>query len=144
MTKEQLATKLDGREYGDEIMPSEEDAAKANGLVVIFGYSDDCTELRGAICDEVSCYGGKELRLHSEGAMDEHEDSCLCGYCGYCKAEEQCVTVYARWDCDGYAWKYEADLPHAAFEIVEDRHTKYCRGIVIDVASLPVLNLARK
>lgn len=49
---------LNGREYGDEITREEEAMAKAHGLVVVFGYSDDNMEFCGAITDEVGCYDG--------------------------------------------------------------------------------------
>jgi len=58
ITAEELAAKLNGREYGEEITDTEEIEAKKSGLVVIFGYSDDSAELRGAINDEIGCNGG--------------------------------------------------------------------------------------
>ena len=36
----------------------EERLAKENGLVVVFGYSDDNIELRGAINNEAGCFDG--------------------------------------------------------------------------------------
>ena len=51
MTKEELAAMLNGREYGKEITKAEEEKAKANGLVVIYGYSDDNVELRRHLVD---------------------------------------------------------------------------------------------
>ena len=41
MTKEELAATLNGREYNHEITKEEEAEARENGLVVIFGASDD-------------------------------------------------------------------------------------------------------
>lgn len=48
MTAKQLAARLDGREYLKEITPEEEREAEANGLVVVYGYSDDNVELAGS------------------------------------------------------------------------------------------------
>lgn len=137
MTKEQLAKNLNGREFGDEIFESEEREAEASGLVVIFGYSDDNTEFRGAISDEVGCYNGATLLLHSRGVLPRHDDCCACDFCGYKAAAEKCAKVEALW-CEepGYSWTYKTEVPHATFEIVEDGE-KYCRGIVIDTVSLP-------
>ena len=45
MTAKQLAERLDGREYLSEITPEEEREAEANGLVAVYGYSDDNVEL---------------------------------------------------------------------------------------------------
>ena len=49
MTAKQLAEKMDGREYMDEITPEEEREAYCNRLVAVFGYSDDCLEFAGYI-----------------------------------------------------------------------------------------------
>lgn len=137
MTKEQLAEKLNGREYGNEISEAEEREAKASGLIVIFGYSDDNAELRGAIRDEVGCYNGATIKLHSRGILADHEERCDCAFCGYESAAKKCASVQALW-CEepGYSWTYKTEAPHATFEIVEDGE-KFCRGIVIDTVSLP-------
>lgn len=137
MTKEQLAKNLNGRESGNEISDAEEREAKASGLIVIFGYSDDNAELRGAIRDEVGCYSGATIKLHSRGILADHEERCDCAFCGYEAAAKKCASVQALW-CEepGYSWTYKTEVPHATFEIVEDGE-KYCRGIVIDTVSLP-------
>lgn len=139
-TKEQLAALLNGREYGNEITSAEESIAKRDGLLVIFGYSDDNAELRGAFHDEFGCYDGGTLYLSRDGLLPPHEDGCECSYCGYEKAAAKSAEVDALWGdgIDGYSWRYETKVPHATFEIMEDGE-KYCRGIVIDVQDLPKL-----
>ena len=52
MTAKELAEKLNGREYGNDITDEEATAAKKAGLLVIYGYSDDNIEFRGIIYDE--------------------------------------------------------------------------------------------
>ena len=146
MTKEQLAKKLTGREYGDEITSTEENQAKACGLVVIFGGSDDLVELRGSIHDELGAYGGETFLIHSQGAMEDcHE--CECDYCGFKAMKAKCAKIEAVWGTpvstvatggDSYSWTYKTGIPHATFEIVEGEE-KFCRGIVIDVKDLPVI-----
>ena len=49
MTSKELAELLNGREYGEETTPEIIKLAKDNGLVIVYGYSDDNTELEGAI-----------------------------------------------------------------------------------------------
>ena len=62
MTKEELAEKLNGMEYRTDIPKELIEQAKENGLVVVYGYSDDLIEFEGAFYDEGSCYkGGKFL-----------------------------------------------------------------------------------
>jgi hypothetical protein len=138
MTKEQLAEKLNGREYSDEITAAEEREAKAAGLVVIFGASDDLCEFCGAINDEVDCYNGGSVKIHAGGVFHPTHD-CDCDFCGYKTIAAKCATIEAVWcETPDISWTYKTTLPHATFEIVEDGE-KYCRGIVISVADLPKL-----
>lgn len=134
MNKEQLAAQLDGREYGNEITDDEEAQAKAAGLVVVFGYSDDNMELRGSIYDELGCYNGGTAYLDKHGLIqsdcDQGED---CPY--FKRAQAGAATINAEWGKDGYSWTYKTDIPHATFEIVEDGE-KFCRGIVFSLADV--------
>jgi hypothetical protein len=138
MTKEQLAEKLNGREYSDEITAAEEAQAKTDGLVVIFGASDDLTEFRGVIHDEIDCHNGGGVKIHAGGILQPHRD-CDCEHCGYKSAAAKCAAIEAVW-CETHdiSWTYKTALPHATFEIMEYGE-KYCRGIVISVADLPKL-----
>lgn len=96
---------LNGREYGNEITPFEEQRAKELGFVVVFGYSDDNTEFRGAYEEEIGCYDGGRVYEDTDKYID------------------------AVW-CDGeYSWTYKTNIPHATFDIYEDGE-KYCKGIV--------------
>ncbi len=131
MTKEQLAQRLNGRQYGDEIAKQEEAQAKEGDLVVVFGTSDDLLEFRGAIHDEVGAWEGTEVCLTSDGllANECHVD------CPYFEKliETTKDKVTAIWSKDGYSWVIESTLPYAPFDILEDGE-KYCRGIVLEMA----------
>ena len=140
MTKKSLAALLNGREYGSEITKEEAAEAKASGLLVIFGYSDDNVELRGRFEDEISCYEGGEIFLHRDGVLNLDES----GDCERCQERmkqkaKKCVSVEMLW-CkeEGYSWTYKTSVPHATFEIVEDGE-KFCRGIVLEAGVLPKL-----
>jgi hypothetical protein len=140
MTKEELAALLNGRGYGSEITPEEEALAKESGLLVIFGASDDLTELRGAVCDEAGAYNGATHRIDAKGFLPEwdsvdHDDEEECR--AYFARDGKGGEVRAKWAEDGYSWVIETDLPHATFDITEDDEA-YCRGIVIAVSDLPV------
>ena len=111
MTLKEFAQMLDGREYRCEITQDEEKLAKELGFVVVFGYSDDNAELRGAIDDEIDCYDG-----------------------GVLKHKDLPSTIYANWcpediDC---AWAYGTSIPHEKFHIY-DHGELYCVGIVCDI-----------
>lgn len=111
MTLKEFAKMLDGREYRHEITKEEEALAKELGFVVVFGYSDDNAELRGAIDDEIGCFDGGVL---------EHDDLPN--------------MIYAMW-CPEYidcSWAYQTSIPHEKFHIYEDGEL-YCVGIVCDI-----------
>ena len=73
MTKEELAARLTGREYRDEITAAEEAEARAAGLVVVFGASDDLMEFEGAIRDEIGCYDGGTAMVDENGLLDRDQ-----------------------------------------------------------------------
>lgn len=111
MTLKEFAKMLDGREYRHEITKEEEAMAKELGFVVVFGYSDDNAELRGAIDDEIDCFDGGKL---------EHKDLP--------------DVIYANW-CDieiKYPWSYKTTIPHESFRIYRDGDY-WCVGIVCDI-----------
>ena len=58
LNKDQFAEMLNGRERGHEITPEEQEIAKENGLVVVYGYSDDAMVFNGAIRGQVDCWQG--------------------------------------------------------------------------------------
>jgi len=140
MNAKELAMLLTGREYGKEIDRTEEHQAKAAGLVVAFGASDDLLELRGAIHDETYPDSGIGARVDAKGvvptfeaAYDDGEDALR----DYFKRENGGAVIRAAWEGEpGYSWIISTDLPHETFEIVEDGEL-YCRGIVFSLADLP-------
>lgn len=126
----EFAQKLNGREYGKEITKEEVKQAKELGFVIVYGYSDDGAEFRGAIGDEVGCYGGKDIYIDKDGIFEE----CECG-CKHAElAREKAKIIKAIWDKE-YCWTYETTIPHAEFEIFEDNE-KFCKGIVFDIKEL--------
>ena len=134
MTKEQLAEQLDGCEIGEEVSKKLGSLAKENGLVVIFGASDDLMEFRGAIDDECGAYDGTIALIDSEGLLPEREqiedDEILERFFIRRKTAK---NVEALWCKEAnYSWTFETDIPHASFDVMEEKE-KYCRGIVIEI-----------
>lgn len=130
MTKEELAARLNGRAIDNEITKAEEAEAKAAGLVVVFGASDDLMEFRGAVSDEFSCYSGGTVYVMDREVVTIEED---CG-CRHERAALASIRKHGRsieavWDENGWPWTYRTAIPHATFEIREDGE-EYCRGIV--------------
>lgn len=127
-----LAMILTGRKIGNEISDNEERDARKKGLVVVFGASDDLMELRGAICDEVSCYDGGEA-LFVDG--DLYQSKCEEEGCPHEeKIQESAQKIEAVWGGD-FTWTYQTEIPHETFEIF-DGEEKYCRGIVFNIKDI--------
>lgn len=135
MTKEELAAKLNGREYRDELTTEEAAEAKAAGLVVVYGYSDDNMEFEGAIRDEIGCYEGGTAYLTSAGILVNDCDDDECPH--FKKLKAKAATIEALWCAieDGPAWTYKTEIPHATFEITEEG-SPFCRGIVFALADV--------
>jgi hypothetical protein len=131
MNAKELSERLTGCEYLKEVSKELEALAKESGLVIVFGASDDLMEFRGAIYDEIDAYNGTTVYLNSNGLL---EDECgrfdsECPYFERLKASAK--TIKAIWG-NNEPWKYETDISHETFEVLEDGET-YCRGIVFSL-----------
>ena len=122
MTAKELAEMLCGRETGNETTPREERNAKDAGLVVVYGYSDDNVEFRGAIDDEIGAY------------EDTNAENCTCPY--FEAAKKAAKTITAIWrDGEGPSRVFSTDIPHETFAIMEDGEP-WCIGIVFSMEDL--------
>jgi hypothetical protein len=65
----QLAEQLNNCEYRSEVSDEIAKIAKEHNLVIVFGYSDDNMEFRGAIYDEIGCWGGGKAFLNEKGII---------------------------------------------------------------------------
>ena len=146
MTPKELAALLHGREYGREITEFEAAQAKAAGLVVVFGYSDDNVELEGAIHDEVAAYDGTTLRMTPLGLLpawsgddDEISEEDAAFYFKRKAAGFQ--TIEVLWSPKGEdgepfaSWAFKTAIPHETFDVMEDGEL-FCRGIVFALADV--------
>jgi hypothetical protein len=138
MTKEKLAELLNGNEYGNEITKEQEQLAKENGLVVVFGGSDCLMELRGAIYEEFGCYEGGEIKFTKEGKQIEEDDmEVLEKY----NVVPPLNTIEAIWDNpyggndECCSFQYKTEIPHSIFRIIEGDDL-YCVGIVFNISDL--------
>lgn len=128
----EFCSSLNRRESGQEITKAEEAIAKENGWVVVFGYSDDVVEFRGAINDEL---GAGDVFITKDGTILEACHECDCAYCGYSEKKKHSVKLKCLWNesgDDGPAWEYSISIPHATFDVMEDGQV-WCRGLVFAV-----------
>ena len=142
MNAKELAEKLTGMEYPVRIPKELVAEAKANGLVIVYGASDDLMEFEGAIYDEVGAWDGKIARVDSHGLVPDYEQIDKDAYDAkdklreYFQRENSGKVIEALWCKEGnYSFTFKTDIPHATWEVVEDGQP-YCRGIVFSLADL--------
>ena len=141
MTPIELAQQLTGREIGNETTGSIEAAARAAGLVIVFGASDDLMELRGAINEEIGAYDGTIATVDHEGLVPDYDEIINSDHRDmkyslreYFRREDKGREIEALWNSEEpYSWTFKTDIPHATFEVIEDGKP-YCRGIVFRLA----------
>lgn len=135
LTAKTLATILNDRQYGSEITDAEQLAAADAGLVVVFGYSDDCVELRGAIDAEVSAYNGTTVRLDGADVLENDCENKDCPH--FERAMAQAPFFRARWCAKdtAAAWTFVVPWPHATFTVFEGVEP-FCVGVVFALSDV--------
>lgn len=137
MTAKEFADGLSGRNYGKEITRLEEQRARELGLVVVYGYSDDNVEFRGAIDSEVGAWNGATIHITPDGVLEDpacdSAENCSCPY--FSAAKKAAKTIEAVWGAGGVSWTFETDIPHETFNIYEDGEL-FCVGIVFSVEDI--------
>jgi hypothetical protein len=137
MNEKEIAAALTGREYPAYIPKEIAQAAKANGLVIVYGQSDDLMEFEGAISDELGANDGTTAYVDAKGLLRDRDsidnDDDLKDHFA---REPHAKPIEALWCKEGdYSWTFKTAIPHETFEIVEDGGP-YCRGIVFALADL--------
>lgn len=138
MNAKELAEALNNTQYPVRIGADLRRKAMDNGLVIIYGASDDLMELDGAIQEELGCYDGCSALFDEKGLLPNREevldDSELEEYFA---RRHNAQSIEALW-CkeDGYSWTYKTGIPHETFEVI-DGEEKDCRGIVFSLSDLP-------
>ena len=129
-----FAEKINGRSIGQELTKQDESFARENGIVVIFGASDDLAEIGGAISDEVSVFDGGVVAFYKGDLLRRECDNDGCPH--EVRMLEKSIIVNALWCAkDKPSWSYETDIPHEKFSVLEDGEP-YCEGIVFHVSDI--------
>ncbi|WP_353175738.1 hypothetical protein [Delftia acidovorans] len=133
---------LHGMEYPLRIPKAITEAARANGIVIVYGASDDLMELEGAIHDEFGCYEGGTAKLDAKGLLqdwdsvkDRGDKDEITDWLAREKAAKSITAIWGPSEPQGASWAYETAIPHATFDVMEDGGI-YCRGLLIRVADL--------
>ncbi len=127
------ATMLDGRDIEDTgynpLTKEEITQAKRDGIVVVYGYSDDNMEFEGAVRDEVGCFNGGTAFVSDNGEISA-------------SYTENSMPITARWyeetdwkRCCCIPWSYETEIPHETFRLFEGEDP-WCIGIVFRIDCL--------
>ena len=135
MNVKEWAERLNGREYGEELEDQNEaKQAKDDGVVIVFGASDDLLAFRGAIDDVVGAWEGVKVKLTpAPGVLNEEANAEKLDWNRMQIAGMR--TLKAVWGPvgkDGKAWaswQIKTEIPHETFDIMEDGEL-YCRGLV--------------
>lgn len=134
MTKEELASKLQGCHYGlSDVDESLIEDARIHGLVIGYGSLNTVIQFEGATYEE-----GDDLEEENEMMyVDEESPNQIKAFWkGKCKGEEG--------GNKDYSWSYETSFPVAHFRMIGRRtrinDEKYCEGIVFDLKDLKSKN----
>lgn len=125
-----LAYQLDNIGYHPDFTKEQLQFAIDNGLVIVYGASDDLMEFDGAIREELSAWEGTVALVDAHGVITEDRSEPAGPH----------QSIYAFWcsdeaDADGFTWSYKTDIPHSTFRMM-DGEEKYCRGIVFALADV--------
>jgi hypothetical protein len=139
MTAKELAQQLNGLPYPFRAPADLVAKAKAEGLVILYGASDDLMKLVGAFNDEVDCYNGGTGEVDAKGVLPSFEDlegEDKATFRKYFQREARASSIRALWSAEpGYLWTYLTDIPYEPFELLADGRP-LCRGIVFAVSDL--------
>lgn len=128
----ELVEKLNGCDYREGPRKEHEVFAKENNLVIVFGYSDDCIELRGTVVEELGAPG--LVYLNASGIINNKCDDDSCPY--FHDMKGRCITIEAEWcKSKDLMWTYKTDIPHMTFQMVEDGEVA-AEGIVFSMQDL--------
>lgn len=146
VTPASIAALLHGVEYSRDVVSHEIAAqAKAAGILIVCGASDDLVEFYGAWRDEAGAGNNTEVLIDATGVLPSWDS--VSGESDEEQAAEWHVrkrgariitTLWAPKDDDGneYAsWAYKTDIPHSTFDVMDDGDL-YCRGICFALADL--------
>lgn len=125
MNLKEVADLLNDRNYTEELSTKEELMLEESGIVVIFGYSDDCTVVRGALHEDI--YPTHLIHINEEGEL---LDACS-DECDHWKQRTAGMTPIGIRREKG--WRYDVAFPHETFDIwnrlwKNDEHF-FCKGI---------------
>ncbi len=146
VTPASIAALLHGVGYSRDVVSHEIAAqAKAAGILIVYGASDDLIEFDGAWSDETGAGENTEVMIDATGVLpswetvkSEDNEDLAAEWHVRKRGARIITTLWAPKDEAGneYAsWAYKTDIPHSTFDVMEDGEL-YCRGICLAVTDL--------
>ena len=146
MNLKEWAEKLNGREYGNELSYEEGKQLEEDGIVAVFGYSDDNMELEGAFRDELSAYVDTIYYWTGNGFVSNNRINEFLDYIDdeyrefypllkplfENNTERSYIRSIPGDDCQ---FIYETNIPCEWFNVMEDGEL-YCKGFVFNKSDL--------
>jgi len=124
MNIEEAAAALQNCEYGEEAQPEFWQKLREHRLVAVFGASDDLTEFRGAINDEV---GVGKIYLDKDNIIHDIDQP-------WPPKSSRFIEVITGQQID-CVFEYKTNINHLVFDVLEYGKL-YCRGIVFSLDDL--------
>lgn len=142
MNTKEWAEKLNNCEYGDELSDEDKELLEKDGIVAVFGYSDDLMELEGAIYDEYEAYDEKTYywfgkSFVSNDRINEFLDEVDDEFYAFKpileplfrnNKEQSWIRTKHGKDCQ---FEYKTNIPCEWFNVMEDGEL-YCKGFVFN------------
>ena len=141
MNLKEWAEKLNGCEYGDELSDEDKELLEKDGIVAVFGYSDDNIELEGAMYDELPAYADTIYYWTGNGFVSNDRINEFLDYIDdeyrefypllkplfENNTERSYIRSIPGKDCQ---FVYETNIPNVEwFDVMEDDDL-YCKGFV--------------
>ncbi len=141
MTIKEIIVMINGTKHRSMAVEKIHKLAAENGIVIVFGASDDLMEFRGAIYDEECLIDGGEVFVRPSGLVKQPECDCQHAADWFNNAKKDSRKIEALWcrnidrSQSEISWQYKTEIPHETFVIMDDGRT-YCRGIAFKVSDI--------
>ncbi|MFZ4618682.1 MAG: hypothetical protein ACOYM2_21160 [Rectinemataceae bacterium] len=138
MTTKEWAARLNGIEYPAHEVESWQAEAAKDGVVIVYGMSDDLIEFAGAINEEDGAWDGTEVKITPDGKLyNEDENREVLKYNSMQVSNMPKVrAIWSPRGADGEiwaSWEIQTRITHETFDIMEDGEV-FCRGVVFTLA----------
>ena len=132
MKIKEVASKINGRQYRNELTQEIIKELKDNGLVAVFGASDDLCEFEGVYSDEKSAWDGTTHYFNGKRFINPTDDEEECS-----ELTEACFFIEQIWCPDNKkSWGFRTNIPNAEKFIIMEDDEEYGEGLIFKLTDL--------